>query len=224
MALFDFAWIFRPKECRIYSEESELWPLHSFSNEELCLDKRLHVEVLNLSQQVRFKYRTFRFQNVKTIDQRHQIQCTLKLTSEAPAIDHTAIPECECYSYETCDTAAWSYWSECDGNCKQTRVRNKNASDEETQSRDCLGLCFFDVQNDIDENLKTCSIKNSRSKRDSPKAISRLMNGSSVYPGSLPYVIRLTFQSFDEYHSDSQAGFHLKESKRLEFEIAEFEK
>ena len=50
------------------------------------------------------------------------------------------------------------------------------------------------------------------------------MNGSSVYPGSLPYVVRLTFQSFDQYHSDSQAGFHLKESKRLEFEIAEFEK
>ena len=168
---------------------------------------------MDISNQVRFKYRTFRFQNIKTIDQRHQIQCTLKLTNEAAAIDYTAISECECHSYETCDNTAWSYWSDCDGNCKQTRVRNKDASDEDTQSRDCLGLCFFDVQNDIDEDLKTCSIPNSilndkRSKRDSPKAISRLTNGSSVYPGSLPYIVRLTFQTFDQYHSDSQAGFH----------------
>ena len=164
---------------------------------------------MDLSQQVRFKYRTFRFQNIKTIDQRHQIACTLKLTNESTAIDPTLIPECRCHSIESCDTTAWSFWSECGGNCKQTRTRNKNTSDEETESRDCQSLCFFDVQNDIDEELKTCSIQNSRSKRDSFQATSRLMNGSSAYPGSLPYVVSLTFQSFDQYHSDTQAGFQL---------------
>ena len=171
------------------------------------MDKRLAVEVMELSQQVRFKYRTFRFQNIKTIDQKHQIECTLKLTSESSTIDPASIPECQCHSIETCDTTAWSYWSECGGDCKQTRVRNKDASDEKTESRDCQSLCFFDVQNDIDEELKTCSIQNSRSKRD--QATSRLMNASSAYPGSLPYVVRLIFQSFDQYHSDTQASFHM---------------
>ena len=44
-------------------------------------------------------------------------------------------------------------------------------------------------------------------KRMSRKRVSRLMNGSSAYPGSLPYIVRLTFQSFDQFHSDTQAGF-----------------
>ena len=40
---------------------------------------------------------------------------------------------------------------------------------------------------------------------ESPKT--RLTNGSTSYPGSLPYIVRLTFQTFDQYHSDSQAYF-----------------
>ena len=197
----------RPKECRIYSGESELWPLHSFGDEGLCLDERLSVEVLDLSEQIRFKYRTFRFQQIKTIDQRHQIRCTLKLTSKPSTIDPSVIPRCTCHSNESCDSSAWSYWSTCDGNCKQTRIRNKDSSDEETESRDCQGLCFFDVEDDVDENLKTCSIQSSRSKQGAPEAMARLTNASSAYPGSLPYVVRLTFQSFDQFHSDAQAGF-----------------
>ena len=175
---------------------------------------------MDLSQQIQFKYRTFRFQQIKTIDQKHTIECSLKLTSAPSTIDPAAIPDCSCHSRETCDSSAWSYWSSCDGNCKQTRIRNNDAAEEETESRDCQGLCFFDVQDDIDEDLKTCSIQNNRSKRDATQAISRLTNGSSVYPGSLPYVVRLTFQSFDQYHSDTQAGFHtLTESPQINWTL-----
>ena len=94
-------------------------------------------------------------------------------------MDPAAIPDCTCHSNESCDSSAWSYWSDCDGNCKQTRIRNKDAPEEQTESRDCQGLCFFNVEDDIDEDLKKCSIQNSRSKRDATKAISRLTNGSS---------------------------------------------
>ena len=62
----------RPKECRIHSGDNELFPLHSFDNG-LCLDDRLGVELLEISQSIRFKYRTFRFQNLKTINQRSRI-------------------------------------------------------------------------------------------------------------------------------------------------------
>ena len=39
----------------------------------LFSDKRLGVEILELSQNLRFKYKTFRFQHIKTIDQRTRI-------------------------------------------------------------------------------------------------------------------------------------------------------
>ena len=158
-----------------------------------------------MSKKIHFRYRTFRFQNIKTIDQRQQIHCRLHLTTEETIIG--SIQNCTCYSNESCDSGAWSYWSDCDGDCKQTRIRNKDEADEETESRDCQGLCFFNVNDDIDENLKTCSIDNNRSRRDIPKQIARLSNGSTAYPGSLPYVVRLTFQTFDQFHSDSQACF-----------------
>ena len=67
-----YSFILRPKECRIHSGDNELFPLHSFDNG-LCLDDRLGVELLDISQSVRFKYRTFRFQNLKTINQRSWI-------------------------------------------------------------------------------------------------------------------------------------------------------
>ena len=171
----------------------------------ISLDNRLQVEVLEVSKKINFRYRTFRFQNIKTIDQRHQIHCRLHLTTEETIIG--SIQNCTCYSNESCDSGAWSYWSDCDGDCKQTRIRNKDEADEETESRDCQGLCFFNVNDDIDENLKTCPIDNNRSRRDIPKQIARLSNGSTAYPGSLPYVVRLTFQTFDQFHSDSQACF-----------------
>ena len=64
--------ILRPKECRIHSGDNELFPLHSFDNG-LCLDDRLGVQLLDISQSIHFKYRTFRFQNLKTINQRSRI-------------------------------------------------------------------------------------------------------------------------------------------------------
>ena len=67
-----YSWILRPKECRIHSGDNELFPLHSFDHG-LCLDDRLGVQLLEISQSVRFKYRTFRFQNLKTINQRSRI-------------------------------------------------------------------------------------------------------------------------------------------------------
>ena len=161
------------------------------------------------TESIRFKYRTFRFQQLQTIDQRHKIHCRLGLDT-TQTITKDDIQNCTCFNNETCDSASWSYWSKCDGNCKQTRKRN-NGSDEETESRECRELCFFDVKDVIDEDLKTCSIFKNRSKRDislNSRLLkkSRLFGGSSVFPGSLPYVVRLTFQSFDQFHSDAQDG------------------
>ena len=167
-----------------------------------------------MSKKIHFQYRTFRFQNIKTIDQRHQIHCKLTLATKETI--SSSIQNCTCYSNESCDSGAWSYWSDCDGNCKQTRIRNKDKADEATQSRDCQGLCFFHVEDDIDGDLETCSIDKNRSKRDISKPIARLSNGSTAYPGSLPYVVRLIFQTFDQFHSDSQACFHLNFNFREE--------
>ena len=94
-------------------------------------------------------------------------------------------------------------------------LRNQNESNEETEERDCQNLCFFDVTNDIDTELGMCSIKKRRTKRrisetfktESPSE--RLMGGKTVFSGSLSYVVRLTFQTFDQYHSDSQDLFRL---------------
>ena len=173
----------------------------------------------------------------------YQIHCRLQLENAPSTVEPDEIPNCTCYNNESCDSGAWSYWSNCDGKCQQIRIRNKDETDEETESRDCQNLCFLDVEDDVDEELNTCSIRNSRSKRDALNAInsrkrtprkrtprkrttgkrtsrkktsgkrtSRLMNGSSAYPGSLPYIVRLTFQSFDQFHSDTQAGFFSTES------------
>ena len=92
-------------------------------------------------------------------------------------------------------------------------VRNQNESNEETEKRDCQNLCFFDVTNDIDTELGTCNIKKSRSRRrisetfNTGQPSKRLMGGKTVFSGSLSYVVRLTFQTFDQYHSDSQDLF-----------------
>ena len=91
-------------------------------------------------------------------------------------------------------------------------TRNKNQSNEETEERNCKSLCFFDVTNDIDTELEMCSIKKSRTRRrisqfQTEQSMKRLMGGKTVFSGSLSYVVRLTFQSLDQYHSDSQDLF-----------------
>ena len=42
-------------------------------------DNRLGVQILDLSQNLHFKYRTFRFQQIKTIDQRNRISKSKKV-------------------------------------------------------------------------------------------------------------------------------------------------
>ena len=91
-------------------------------------------------------------------------------------------------------------------------LRNQNESNEETEERDCKRLCFFDVTNDIDTELGMCSIQQRRTRRrtsefQTEQPLKRLMGGKTVFSGSLSYVVRLTFQSFDQYHSDSQDLF-----------------
>ena len=91
-------------------------------------------------------------------------------------------------------------------------LRNQNESNEETEERDCKNLCFFDVTNDIDTELEMCSVKKSRTRRgisdfQTEQPLKRLMGGKTVFSGSLSYVVRLTFQTFDQYHSDSQDLF-----------------
>ena len=72
MHVYAYTDLFRPKECRIFAGDAELFPMHSFDNG-LCIDDRLGVELLEVAQEIRFKYRTFRFQNVKTINQRARV-------------------------------------------------------------------------------------------------------------------------------------------------------
>ena len=89
-----------------------------------------------------------------------------------------------------------------------TLKRTQDGSTEETDERDCAELCFFDVPNDINLELTTCSINQSRNKRDiQGKPINRLVGGNTALTGAFPYVVRLAFQSFDQFHSDSQACF-----------------
>ena len=54
---------------------------------------------------------------------RHTIHCKLKLDSEPTITDLQSVQNCSCYNVESCDAGAWSYWSDCNGQCKQTRVR-----------------------------------------------------------------------------------------------------
>ena len=87
--------------------------------------------------------------------------------------------------------------------------RTQNGSNQETEQRDCPFLCFYDVENDIDLELTTCSLNRRKTKRNNlGRPIQRLVGGNTAFTGALPYVVRLTFQSFDQFHSDSQACFH----------------
>ena len=89
-----------------------------------------------------------------------------------------------------------------------TLQRTQDDSTEVTDDRDCPQLCFFDVPNDINLELITCSIDQNRSKRDTREQPSkRLIGGNTALTGAFPYVVRLAFQSFDQFHSDSQENF-----------------
>ena len=136
------------------------------------------------------------------MDQEHTIHCKLKLDNVA-SITPESIQPCTCYDEDACNNGIWSEWSECDGQCEQFRIRNEGGSRQEIQPRDCrtMGLCFFDVKNEIDNELENVSIKG-----DSKFWHSRILNGFQAHGGSLPYIVRLTFQEFDEFHSDTQAG------------------
>ena len=105
----------------------------------------------------------------------------------------------------------WAFWIKND--YRNHSLRNNDESNEKTEERDCQHLCFFDVTNDIDTELGMCSVKKSRSRRrisetfKTEQPSKRLMGGKTVFSGSLSYVVRLTFQTFDQYHSDSQDLF-----------------
>ena len=111
------------------------------------MDPRLHVEVLECSRDFSFKYRTFRFNQVQTMDQEHDIHCELKI-EKAPK-SKESVSNCSCYDENSCNNGVWSAWSMCDGACKQMRIRNEDASKEETEERTCIDLCFLDVTDDI---------------------------------------------------------------------------
>ena len=87
-----------------------------------------------------------------------------------------------------------------------TLKRTQDDSTEVTDDRDCPQLCFFDVPNDINLELKTCSIdQNRRDIQEQPSK--RLIDGNTAITGAFPYVVRLAFQNFDQFHSDSQENF-----------------
>ena len=88
--------------------------------------------------------------------------------------------------------------------------RNQDGSNQESEERECPKLCFHDVSNDIDLELTTCSINTGRSKRNiKEQAMKRLIGGTTTFAGSFPYVVRLAFQTFDQFHSDSQVWSQL---------------
>ena len=56
----------------------------------------------------------------------------------------------------------------------------------------------------------TDNINKGRSKRNIPEQpIKRLIGGTTAFTGSFPYVVRLAFQTLDQFHSDSQVWYQL---------------
>ena len=88
-----------------------------------------------------------------------------------------------------------------------TSERTNDESNQETEERDCPKLCFFDVPNDINLELATCSIHQNRNRRTVQQPTKRLVGGNTALTGAFPYVVRMAFQSFDQFHSDSQECF-----------------
>ena len=120
---------FRPIQCRIYAGGNEVFPLHSFSTD-LCLDDRLHVQVLESSERdFSFEYRTFRFNQILTMEQEHDIHCEFELDIVPRAAD--PVPSCTCYDQDSCNNGVWSEWTECDATCYRRRTRNEGVSDDQ---------------------------------------------------------------------------------------------
>ena len=67
------------------------------------------------------------------------------------------------------------------------------------------GLCYLDVEDEIDETLNHVSIKGANKFWDQT-----IINDEEKDDGIFPYIVRLTLQDFDEFHSDTQAGFYKK--------------
>ena len=67
------------------------------------------------------------------------------------------------------------------------------------------GLCYLDVEDEIDDTLNHVSIKGVNKFWDQ-----KITNDTEIDDGLLPYIVRLTLQDFDEFHSDTQAGFYKK--------------
>ena len=88
-----------------------------------------------------------------------------------------------------------------------TSERTNDESNQETEERDCPKLCFFDVSNDINLELSTCSINQNRNSRTVQQPTKRLVGGNTALTGAFPYIVRMAFQSFDQFHSDSQECF-----------------
>ena len=89
-------------------------------------------------------------------------------------------------------------------------LRTQDGSTEETDERDCPTLCFYDVPNDINVELSTCLIHQNRNRHDIAETpTNRLVGGTTAVSGAYPYVVRLAFQNFDQFHSDSQARFQI---------------
>ena len=140
------------------------------------------------------------------MEQEHEIHCELSLGVVPRAAE--PVPSCTCYDKDSCNNGAWSAWTECDGTCYRRRTRNEGLSEDDIQRETCPGLCFLEVADDIDKELETCSIENGRSFWSDQQPNNRIMNGKSAFEGTLPYVVRLTFQTLDQFYSDSQK-YHL---------------
>ena len=55
-----------------------------------------------------------------------------------------------------------------------------------------------------------CLIQQNRNRRDIQiDPTNRLVGGTTAVSGAYPYVVRLAFQNFDQFHSDSQARFQI---------------
>ena len=63
----------------------------------------------------------------------------------------------------------------------------------------------MDVENEIDDTLNHISIKGANKFWNET-----IMDDDEMDDGSLPYIVRLTLQEFDEFHSDTQASFQKK--------------
>ena len=90
-----------------------------------------------------FDYRTFRFNQIRGIQQEHTIDCKLKI-QDVP-FNPDAIKDCTCYYEDECKNGIWEAWTECDGSCFQSRIRRRDEN-EEMEERDCRSESLKEAQ------------------------------------------------------------------------------